>query len=217
MKKARTLKQKIEYRMARQAGDDVFLPREFSDLSGQDQVPRALRMLVKDGRLIRLGYGVYARARRSRLSGRPMVDSASGFSSAALQASTKLGVPWELSATVLAFNEDRSTQIPVNPAVKVNEVGFFSRLRRSPDLDLGRGVTRRPNLTHGPVEHLSEVSCVSGLEGANDHVPLSPCGPQWAMTKFYRGQAFLSTRSHSVSFAGGLRTCLCGQPQSDKR
>jgi hypothetical protein len=125
MQKSRTLKQKIEYRMARRPSDDVFLPREFTDLSGEDQVLRALRMLVKEGRLMRLGYGVYARAMRSRLSGRPMVDSANGFSSAALQALTKLGVPWEPSDSVRAYNEGRSTQIPVNPAVKVK-----SRFRR---------------------------------------------------------------------------------------
>jgi len=119
MAKSRTLKQKIEYRMARKPGDDVFLPREFADLAGEDQVLRALRTLVRDGRLVRLGYGVYARATRSRLSGRTMVDSANGFSSAALQALTKLGVPWELSDSVRAYNEGRSTQIPANPAVKV--------------------------------------------------------------------------------------------------
>ncbi len=119
MHKSRTLKQKIEYRMARRTSDDVFLPREFTDLSGEDQVLRALRNLVKEGRLIRLGYGVYARARRSQLSGRTMVDSANGFSSAALQALNKLGVSWEPSDSVRAYNEGRSTQIPVNPAVKV--------------------------------------------------------------------------------------------------
>ena len=59
------------------------------------------------------------------LSDRPIVDSANGFSSAALQALTKLGVPWEPSDSVRAYNEGRSTQIPVNPAVKVK-----SRFRR---------------------------------------------------------------------------------------
>jgi hypothetical protein len=125
MQKSRTLKQKIEYRMARKPSDDVFLPREFADLAGDDQILRVLRTLVKEGRLMRLGYGVYARAMRSRLSGRPMIASATGFSSAALQALTKLGVPWEPSDSVRAYNEGRSTQIPVTPAVKVK-----SRFRR---------------------------------------------------------------------------------------
>lgn len=115
----RTLKQKIEYRIARRPKDDVFLPREFADLAGEDQVLRALRGLVKEARLMRLGYGVYARAVRSRLSGRLMVDSPNGFSGAARQALTKLQVPWEPSSSERAYNEGRSTQIPVNPKVKV--------------------------------------------------------------------------------------------------
>ena len=69
MRKPMTLRAKIEERIRRKAGEDVFLPREFADLSGEDQVLRALRGLVRDGQLVRLGYGIYARAIVSRLSG----------------------------------------------------------------------------------------------------------------------------------------------------
>ncbi|WP_273772450.1 conjugal transfer protein [Brucella intermedia] len=119
MHQAKTLKQKIKARVVRTKKTDVFLPRDFSDLSGEDQVLRALRSLVRDGSLLRLGYGVYARAQRSRITGRPMVSSANGFHGAALQALNKLGVPWEQSESANAYDEGRSTQIPVNPTVKV--------------------------------------------------------------------------------------------------
>lgn len=125
MAKHRSLKHKVEYRMARRRQDDVFLPREFADLAGEDQVLRALRGLVSEGKLIRLGYGVYARAVRSRLSGRVVVDSSNGFSSAARQALTKLGVQWEPSDSEISYNRGRTTQVPVNPTVKVR-----SRFRR---------------------------------------------------------------------------------------
>jgi hypothetical protein len=124
MATARTLKQKVRYRIAR-ATSDVFLPREFRDLAGEDQVLRALRGLVRDGELMKLGYGVYAKAIRSRLTGRVMVDSDNGFTSAARQALTKLGVTWEPSSAERAYNEGRSTQIPVTPTVKVK--GRFHR------------------------------------------------------------------------------------------
>ena len=124
MAKPRTLKQKIHYRIAR-THSDVFLPKEFRDLGGEDQVLRVLRGLVTDGELMRLGYGVYARAKRSRLTGRVMVDSGNGFSSAARQALTKLGVPWEPGSSERAYNEGRSTQIPATPTVKVK--GRFQR------------------------------------------------------------------------------------------
>ena len=94
MPRRKTLRQRIENRIARKAGDDVFLTREFVDLSGEDQVLRALRGLVRDGRLVRLGYGVYARAIVSRLSGEPLLYSRNGLSGAARQALDKLGVEW---------------------------------------------------------------------------------------------------------------------------
>jgi hypothetical protein len=112
----------------------VFLPREFSKLGGEDQVLRALRGLVRDGRLVRLGYGVYARAIVSRLSGEPLLYSRNGLSGAARQALDKLGVEWEPTESERAYNEGRSTQIPVNPVLRVK--GRFSRRLRDKDREL---------------------------------------------------------------------------------
>jgi hypothetical protein len=127
MRRQRTLRERIETRIARKR-DDVFLTREFADLGGEDQVLRALRGLVNDGRLVRLGYGVYGRAIISRLSGGPMLYSPNGFTGAARQALNKLGVKWEPTEAERAYNEGRSTQIPVNPAVRVK--GRFARQLR---------------------------------------------------------------------------------------
>jgi len=103
----------------------MFLPREFRDLGGEDQVLRVLRILVREKRLVRLGYGVYGRAVVSRLSGDPILYSQNGFLGAARQALTKLGVAWEPSEAEENYNERRSTQIPLNPVVRVK--GRFSR------------------------------------------------------------------------------------------
>ena len=128
MPRRKTLRQKIEGRIARRRGDSVFLTREFTKLAGEDQVLRALRGLVRDGRLVRLGYGVYGRAVPSRLSGRPMLYSPNGFIGAARQALDKLGVKWEPTEAERAYNEGRSTQVPVNAAVRVK--GRFARKLR---------------------------------------------------------------------------------------
>jgi len=112
----------------------VFLTREFRDLGGEDQVLRALRALVRDGALVRLGYGVYGRAETSRLSGRPMLAASGGFIGAACQALDKLGVEWEPTEFQRTYNEGRSTQMPVNPAVRVK--GRFSRHIRYQDTEL---------------------------------------------------------------------------------
>lgn len=125
--KSRTLLSRIEARIARKR-DSVFLTREFSDLGGEDQVLRALRTLVRQKRLVRLGYGVYGRSIRSRLTGAPMLDSPSGFIGATREALTKLGVEWEPGEAEKAYNAGASTQIPVNPVLKVRS--RFSRQLR---------------------------------------------------------------------------------------
>src|SRR5450631_4216370 len=127
MRNRKTLRDRIEARIARKR-DDVFLPREFADLGGEDQVLRVLRGLVRDRRLVRLGYGVYGRAVTSRLSGEPLLYSPNGFAGAARQALNKLGVKWEPTEAERAYNEGRSTQVPVNPVVRVK--GRFSRQLR---------------------------------------------------------------------------------------
>jgi hypothetical protein len=134
MRQQKTLRDRIEARTTRKRGEDVFLPREFRDLGGEDHVLRVLRGLVREKRLVRLGYGVYGRAVVSRLSGKPILYSPNGFLGAARQALTKLGVAWEPTEAEVAYNEGRSTQVPVNPVVRVK--GRFSRRLRNGNREL---------------------------------------------------------------------------------
>jgi len=129
----KTLRQRVEERIARR-GEAVFLTREFRDLSGERQVLRVLRELTTEGQLVRLGYGVYGRAVVSRLSGKPILYSPDGFIGAARQALTKLGVKWEPTEAERAYNEGQSTQVPVNPAVRIK--GRFSRRLRDGNMEL---------------------------------------------------------------------------------
>lgn len=133
MRRQQTLRERMAARIAERR-DDAFLSREFRDLGGEDQVLRALRGLVRDGSLVRLGYGVYGRAVVSRLSGKPMLAAQGGFIGAARQALDKLGVPWEPTEFQRAYNEGRSTQVPVNPAVRVKN--RFARRLRYQDTEL---------------------------------------------------------------------------------
>jgi hypothetical protein len=121
----KTWRENIATRIARKTQGEVFLPRECADLGGEDQVLRVLRGLLRAGRLVRLGDGVYDRAERSRLSGEPMRAARGGFLGAARQALTTLGVAWEPTEAERAYNEGRSTQVPVNPVVRVK--GRFAR------------------------------------------------------------------------------------------
>jgi hypothetical protein len=119
-----TLRQKIEERIKNHV-DDVFLPREFSDLSDEDQMLRALRNLVREGSLVKLGYGVYGRAVQSQLTGQAILYSQNGFAGAVRQALNKLGVKWEPTAAKLDYNAGKSTQVLLNLVLRVK--GRFSR------------------------------------------------------------------------------------------
>ncbi len=78
--------------------------------------------------------GVYGRAETSSLTGQPMLAARGGFIDAARQTLTKLGVQWELTEFQRAYNEGRSTQVPLNPAVRVR--GRFARRLRYQGMEL---------------------------------------------------------------------------------
>jgi hypothetical protein len=63
-----------------------------------------------------------------------MLAASGGFLAAARQALDKLGVEWEQTEFQRAYNEGRSTQVPVNPAVRVR--GRFVRRLRYQDTEL---------------------------------------------------------------------------------
>ncbi len=63
-----------------------------------------------------------------------MLYSPEGFSGAARQALDKLGVQWEPTEAERAYNEGRSTQVPVNPVVRVK--GRFRRQLRYGNAEL---------------------------------------------------------------------------------
>ena len=57
-----------------------------------------------------------------------MLDSPNGFIGATRQALNKLGAVWEPGEAEKAYNAGTSTQIPVNPVVKIRG-RFASQLR----------------------------------------------------------------------------------------
>ena len=117
--KCRSLKSKVAKKISR-ANREVFLRSDFEKLAGYDQIGRALRQLTSDGVLIKVGYGLYAKARPNRMTGQPMLAAKGGFTQVAEEALSRLNVKWTPSKAVLDY-QSGSTQIPVNAEVIVSE------------------------------------------------------------------------------------------------
>ena len=101
----------------------VVLRKELIDMGGSRQITRCLKDLVEMGKLIKMGYGVYAKAYTSEFVDRPIIEG--GFEQACQESLTKLGVKWQQGQAAQAYNSGQSTQVPVRMAVRLK-----SRLRR---------------------------------------------------------------------------------------
>jgi len=112
-----SLKSKVSTKISR-SKREVFLRSDFENLAGYDQIGRALRQLTSEGTLLKVGYGLYAKARPNRITGKPMLSAEGGFSQVAEEALSRLGVKWQPSKTVQAYQAG-STQIPANAEVIV--------------------------------------------------------------------------------------------------
>lgn len=129
-----TLRERVEARIAERR-DDAFLTREFTDLGGERQVLRALRELTAAGKLIRLGYGAYARAEISPITQQPML-AGDGFGAVSRQVLDKLKVGWEPTSAERDYNAGRSTQVPMTPRVRLRPGNRISRKLRYRTMEL---------------------------------------------------------------------------------
>ena len=120
--KPETLETRLLNRIDRKRGD-VFLRADFEDLGGYDQVGRTLRKIVREGRLVRVGQGLYARAVAAPSDGRPIPTK--GFRAMATEALSRLGVETAPTRLEQAYNAGRTTQVPAGRVV-----GVRKRVRR---------------------------------------------------------------------------------------
>jgi hypothetical protein len=133
--KPETLEARLLKRIDRKRGD-VFLRADFDDLGGYDQVGRALLQLVREGRLVRIGQGLYARARPSLASNEPVPV---GGLSALKEALRRVGVETLPSRLEQAYNAGSTTQVPTGRVVgvarrvrrKIGYGGFSLRFERA--------------------------------------------------------------------------------------
>ena len=111
-----TLEGRITYRVKR-SRTPVFVRDDFKDIGGYDQVGRILRGLVKKGLLINIGYGTYARSRKSNVSGTVVPEEP--LPQLAKKLLKKLGVKVVQSSAEKNYNSGASTQVPTGRVIGV--------------------------------------------------------------------------------------------------
>ena len=111
---------------------EVVLRRDLRRLGSASQVSRGLRQLVDDGKLVRIGLGVYAKATPSRLSGQPAPRQT--LEVLAAETLDRLGIAWQQSKAQRLYNAGLTTQVPWR-------ITFNTSPRRiSRRLQVGKGV-----------------------------------------------------------------------------
>ena len=104
-----SVKQRLQRSIGARSGE-VVLRRDLARFGSPAQVSRALNQLVAEGKLVRIGLGVYAKAAPGPISGIPMARQPLG--ALAVETFERLGIPWQLGAAQRRYNERLTTQVP---------------------------------------------------------------------------------------------------------
>ena len=105
-----SVKERMSRSIALRKGE-VVLRADFESMGSASQISRALKELIQEGKILRLGSGVYAKARPSILSGKPVARVS--LEELAQETLQKLGVPAQLGRAQAAYAAGKTTQIPV--------------------------------------------------------------------------------------------------------
>jgi hypothetical protein len=116
-RKPPTIRDRIAERIRRTRRTDVFLRDDFAAFGAYDVIGRELRKLVGEGLLVQVGYGLYARAKPSVLSGKPI--PASPLIDIGYQALRRLGYSPKPTQDALDYIEGRTTQVPAGDRIVI--------------------------------------------------------------------------------------------------
>ena len=117
MNNNKTIENRILARITRRKSN-VLLREDFIDLGGYDQVGRALLQLIRKGKIVKIGYGLYAKAKISSLTGE--ILPAQPLPILAREAMKRLGIKVSPTKAELDYQAGRSTQVPTGRLIGVN-------------------------------------------------------------------------------------------------
>lgn len=117
---------------------NVFRTLAFLPLGSRAAVQRALAQLIREGHLVRIGVGVYARAKRSPLTGN--VIPVAPMEVLVPEALALFGVEVRASKAYRDYNEGRTTQVPGQFLINTGKRRITRRLQfkgRGPGYERG--------------------------------------------------------------------------------
>lgn len=106
--------------------NSVFLREEFNRFGNYRQVCRVVKELLDEGRIVRLGYGTYVKARPSTISGRPVPDGS--LVNIGMEAMKKLGIEVSPGKDMQALIRGESTQVPMLPILNIGKARVSRKL-----------------------------------------------------------------------------------------
>lgn len=108
-------------RSLRNRSGEVLLRSDVAGFADPSQVTRALQSLIADGEIVRVGYGVYAKATLNQITGKPRARA--GLSEIAGEFLVKRGIPVELGKAQREYAAGKTTQVPMR-------IAFYTGKRR---------------------------------------------------------------------------------------
>lgn len=106
--------------------NNVFLREEFNRFGSYRQVCRVLKELLDEGRILRLGYGIYVKARPSTISGKPVPQDS--LVNIGMEAMKKLGIEVSPGKDMQALINRESTQVPMLPIINIGKARVSRKL-----------------------------------------------------------------------------------------
>lgn len=110
----------------RASKNNVFLREEFNRFGNYRQVCRVVKELLDEGRIVRLGYGTYVKARPSTISGKPVPDGS--LVNIGMEAMKKLGIEVSPGKDMQALIRGESTQVPMLPILNIGKARVSRKL-----------------------------------------------------------------------------------------
>jgi hypothetical protein len=113
---------------------EVFMRNDFTDLAGPSQLSVALKELLTSGYIVRIGYGVYAKATMNQITNKPRPRVT--LDQLTAEFLEKRDIPIILGRAQREYSDGKTTQIPMTTA-------FYTGKRRvSRKLTVGRSVAK---------------------------------------------------------------------------